>query len=416
MKRREFLRGTTAGVLGGLGVTLAACAGGPPSTQQGGATAAPTAAQAQAEPTAAQAEPTAAQAQAEPTAPQAQAPAQSSSMPAVEWEMATSWPVALDTIFGGAQTVADRVSAMTDGMFQITPRAAGELAPGTQVLDVVSQGAVAAGHTASYYYVGKSPILAFGTALPFGFTAQQQNAWLFEAGGLGQLQEVYANLFNVIQFPAGNTGAQMGGWFRQEINAISDLSGLKMRIPGLGGQVMTKLGVTVQVLAGGEIFQALQTGAVDAAEWVGPYDDEKLGLNQVAQYYYYPGWWEPGPSLEVEVNLDQWNQLPALYQEYLKTACHEANTTMLARYDARNNEALASLIAGGTQLRGYSPEILEAAETASFELFEEFSASDADFAAIYEGWNAFRSRIYAWHKTNQSAFEQFVYRNVQTAA
>ena len=414
MKRREFLRGTAAGVLGGLSVTLAACAGGPPSTQQGSAATAPAAGQA--EPTAAQsqAEPTAAQA--EPTAPQAQAPAQSSSMPAVEWEMATSWPVALDTIFGGAQSVADRVSAMTDGMFRITPRAAGELAPGTQVLDVVSQGAVAAGHTASYYYLGKSPVTAFGTTLPFGFTAQQQNAWLFEAGGLEQLQEVYAKLFNVIQFPAGNTGAQMGGWFRREINSVSDLSGLKMRIPGLGGQVMTELGVTVQVLAAGEIFQALQTGAVDAAEWVGPYDDEKLGLNQVAQYYYYPGWWEPGPSLEVEVNLDQWNQLPKLYQEYLKAACHEANTTMLASYDARNNEALASLIAGGTQLRAYSDEIMEAAEKATFALYDEFAANDADFAAIYEGWRAFRDRIYPWHKTNQSAFEQFVYRNVQTVA
>jgi TRAP-type mannitol/chloroaromatic compound transport system substrate-binding protein len=300
-------------------------------------------------------------------------------------------------------------------MFQITPRAAGELAPGTQVLDVVSQGAVAAGHTASYYYVGKSPVTAFGTSLPFGFTAQQQNAWLFEAGGLAALQEVYANLFNVIQFPAGNTGTQMGGWFRREINTVADLNGLKMRIPGLGGQVMTKLGVTVQVLAGGEIFQALQTGAVDAAEWVGPYDDEKLGLNQVAEFYYYPGWWEPGPSLEVEVNLDEWNSLPVEYQEFLKTASHEANTIMLSRYDARNNEALGNLIAGGTQLRAYSPDILEAAEAASMELYAEFSATDADFASIYESWSAFRDRIYSWHRTNQSAFEQFVFSKVQAA-
>jgi TRAP-type mannitol/chloroaromatic compound transport system substrate-binding protein len=412
MKRREFLRGATAGVLGGLGLTLAACASAPPS-QQG---VAPTTGQA-AQPTAgeAAAQPTAGEAAAQPTAPQAQAPAQSSSMPAIEWEMATSWPVALDTIFGGAVTTAERVAAMSGGMFQITPRAAGELAPGTQVLDVVSQGAVAAGHTASYYYVGKSPVTAFGTSLPFGFTAQQQNAWLFEAGGLAALQEVYANLFNVIQFPAGNTGTQMGGWFRREINTVADLNGLKMRIPGLGGQVMTKLGVTVQVLAGGEIFQALQTGAVDAAEWVGPYDDEKLGLNQVAEFYYYPGWWEPGPSLEVEVNLDEWNSLPVEYQEFLKTASHEANTIMLSRYDARNNEALGNLIAGGTQLRAYSPDILEAAEAASMELYAEFSATDADFASIYESWSAFRDRIYSWHRTNQSAFEQFVFSKVQAA-
>ncbi len=396
MKRRDFLRGAAVGVIGGLGMTLAACSNAP--------AAAPTSAPAAGAPTDAPAAAT--------SAPQAQAPAQGSSMPAVEWEMATSWPQSLDTIYGGAVVTAERVAAMTNGMFQITPRVAGELAPATQVLDVVSQGAVAAGHTASYYYIGKSPVTAFGTAIPFGFTAQQQNAWLFEAGGLGQMQEIYARLFNVIQFPAGNTGTQMGGWFRKEINSVADLNGLKMRIPGLGGQVMTKLGVTVQVLGAGEIFQALQTGAVDAAEFVGPYDDEKLGFNQVAEFYYYPGWWEPGPSLEVEVNLDEWNKLPKEYQEILKTACHEANTIMLARYDARNNEALGRLIAGGTKLRAYSDEILGAAEKAAFELYDEFAAKDADFKAVYEPWKAFRERIYRWMKLNQTAFESYLYSKI----
>ncbi len=396
MKRRDFLRGAAVGVIGGLGMTLAACSNAP--------AAAPTSAPAAGAPTDAPAAAT--------SAPQAQAPAQGSSMPAVEWEMATSWPQSLDTIYGGAVVTAERVAAMTNGMFQITPRVAGELAPATQVLDVVSQGAVAAGHTASYYYIGKSPVTAFGTAIPFGFTAQQQNAWLYEAGGLGQMQEIYARLFNVIQFPAGNTGTQMGGWFRKEINSVADLNGLKMRIPGLGGQVMTKLGVTVQVLGAGEIFQALQTGAVDAAEFVGPYDDEKLGFNQVAEFYYYPGWWEPGPSLEVEVNLDEWNKLPKEYQEILKTACHEANTIMLARYDARNNEALDRLIAGGTKLRAYSDEILGAAEKAAFELYDEFAAKDADFKAVYEPWKAFRERIYRWMKLNQTAFESYLYSKI----
>ena len=396
MKRRDFLRGAAVGVIGGLGMTLAACSNAP--------AAAPTSAPAAGAPTDAPAAAT--------SAPQAQAPAQGSSMPAVEWEMATSWPQSLDTIYGGAVVTAERVAAMTNGMFKITPRVAGELAPATQVLDVVSQGAVAAGHTASYYYIGKSPVTAFGTAIPFGFTAQQQNAWLFEAGGLGQMQEIYARLFNVIQFPAGNTGTQMGGWFRKEINSVADLNGLKMRIPGLGGQVMTKLGVTVQVLGAGEIFQALQTGAVDAAEFVGPYDDEKLGFNQVAEFYYYPGWWEPGPSLEVEVNLDEWNKLPKEYQEILKTACHEANTIMLARYDARNNEALGRLIAGGTKLRAYSDEILGAAEKAAFELYDEFAAKDADFKAVYEPWKAFRDRIYRWMKLNQTAFESYLYSKI----
>jgi len=337
--------------------------------------------------------------------------AQDTGLPEINWQMATSWPVALDTILGGAVIFAERVGAMTGGKFKIEPRAAGELAPGGQVLDVVSQGAVPIGHTASYYYVGKSPVTAFGTSLPFGLNAQQQNAWLYEGGGLELMQEFYAEKFNVIQFPAGNTGVQMGGWYRKEINTVADLQGLKFRIPGLGGQVMAKLGATVQVLPGGEVFQALQTGAIDAAEWVGPYDDEKLGLHQVADYYYNPGWWEPGPTLEVEVNLDEWNKLPAVYQEIIKTAAFEANLTMLARYDARNNEALERLVAGGTQLRTYSDEIMAAAQAASFELYAENSAADPDFARIFEQWNAFRKRIFAWNKVNEYAFAQYVYNN-----
>lgn len=339
-------------------------------------------------------------------APQAES-ATAQELPELTWDMPTSWPVALDTIFGGATTFADTVSSLTGGRFKITARPAGELAPGTEVLNVVQEGAFPIGHTASYYYVGKSPVTAFGTALPFGFTAQQQNSWLYEGGGLAKLQEIYAKLFNVIQFPAGNTGVQMGGWFRKEINTVADLQGLKMRIPGLGGQVMAKLGVTVQTLPGGEIFQALQTGAIDAAEWVGPYDDEKLGLQKAAQFYYYPGWWEPGPTLEVEVNLDEWNKLPAFYQEVIKTSAYVANMTMLARYDARNNDALGRLLEGGAQLRGYSQEILEAAEKASFELYDELAGKDADFAAVYEEWKAFRTRIYAWHNINEGSFSRY---------
>jgi TRAP-type mannitol/chloroaromatic compound transport system substrate-binding protein len=298
------------------------------------------------------------------------------------------------------------VKSLTGGRFTINARPAGELAPGTEVLNVVQEGAFPIGHTASYYYVGKSPVTAFGTALPFGLTAQQQNAWLYEGGGLAKMQEIYAKLFNVIQFPAGNTGVQMGGWFRKEINTVADLQGLKMRIPGLGGQVMAKLGVTVQTLPGGEIFQALQTGAIDAAEWVGPYDDEKLGLQKAAQFYYYPGWWEPGPTLEVEINLDEWNKLPAFYQEVIKTSAYVANMTMLARYDARNNDALGRLVEGGAQLRGYSQEIMDAAEVASFELYDELAGKDADFAAVYEEWKAFRTRIYAWHNINEGSFSR----------
>ncbi|MDQ7029811.1 MAG: TRAP transporter substrate-binding protein DctP [Ardenticatenia bacterium] len=333
--------------------------------------------------------------------------AQDTGLPEVEWQMATSWPLGLDTIFGGAQVLAERVAAMTGNKFRISPRAAGELAPGLQVLDAVIQGAVPIGHTASNYYIGKSPVMAFGTALPFGLTAQQQNAWLYEGGGLEWLQNFYAERFNVIQFPAGNTGVQMGGWFRKEIETTKDVRGLRMRISGLGGQVMGRLGAIVQVLPGGEIFQALQMGAIDAAEWVGPYDDRKLGLHRAATYYYYPGWWEPGTSLEVQINLDEWNKLPEEYQEVIRTAASQVNMTMLARYDARNGEALQQLLESGIEVRPFSDEILQAAEQASFDLFEEMATQDADFREIFDQWLAFRDRIYSWHSLNEASFSRY---------
>jgi len=338
-----------------------------------------------------------------------QAVAQDTALPELKWEMATSWTPAVDILFGAAQLFTETVKTLTGGKLQITARAAGELAPGTQVLDVVQQGAVPIGHTASYYYIGKTPATAFGTTLPFGLTAQQQNDWLYGGGGMELMQQLYADKFNVIPFAAGNTGMQMGGWFRKEINTVADLQGLKMRIAGLGGQVMAKLGVNVQVLPAGEIFQALQTGAVDAAEWVGPYDDEKLGLNTVANFYYRPGWWEPGSSLEINVNLDEWNKLPELYQVAISTAAAQANLVMLSRYEAANDAALRRLIEGGTQVREYSPEILNAAYAAWLELVDELSAKDADFKAIYEQWNGFRQTIYNWNKTNEFSFTSFVY-------
>lgn len=371
MKRREFLGLATKGAVGAAALGVAGCA--------------------------------------VPVGQVQQAVSENPSLPTIEWQMATSWPVSLDTIFGGAKAFANRVSAITGGKFTIVPRAAGELAPATQVLDVVTEGAVPCGHTASYYYIGKSNAIAFGTTVPFGLTASQQNAWLYHGGGLDLLQSIYAERFNVIQFPAGNTGTQMGGWFRKEIETIADLQGLKMRIPGLGGQVMNRLGVTVQVLPAGEIFQALQTGAIDAAEWVCPYDDEILGLNDAAQFYYAPAWWEPGSTLELEINLDEWNKLPAEYQEAIKAATAEANVSMLADYDMRNGSALQRLVEGGTQLRRYSDEILKAAQEATFAIYDELSQQDADFKSIYEPWLQFRNQVYSWHQFNEFAFSNFVY-------
>jgi TRAP-type mannitol/chloroaromatic compound transport system substrate-binding protein len=331
------------------------------------------------------------------------------SLPKVRWRMATSWTKTLGTYIG-ADTISKRVKEMSGGRFTITPFVAGEIVPGLQVLDAVQAGTVECGHTASYYYIGKNPALAFCTAVPFGFNAQQQNAWLYQGGGLEALQKIYSD-FNIINFPAGNTGVQMGGWFKKEIKTVSDLNGLKMRIPGLGGQVMSRLGVNVQVLPGGEIYLALDRGAIDAAEWVGPYDDEKLGLNKAAQFYYYPGWWEPGPTLDVLVNVNAWNKLPKEYQEIFKTAAVEANVNMFTKYDALNGEAMTRLVAGGTKLTPYSQEIMQAAQKASFDIYEENASKDATFKQIYEGWKKFRQEIYTWNKTNELSYANFVTAN-----
>jgi TRAP-type mannitol/chloroaromatic compound transport system substrate-binding protein len=328
---------------------------------------------------------------------------QADDLPTITWELATSWPPGLDTIFGGAQTFADRVTAMTGGRFTINPRAGGELVPALEILQSVQQGAVDAGHTASYYYVGLAPVVAFGTAVPFGLTDRQQNAWLYYGGGLEMLQEIYAERFNTIQFPAGNTGVQMGGWFNKEIRSVADLSGLRMRIPGLGGRVMEKLGVTVQNLPGGEIFQALQTGTVDAAEWVGPYDDANLDFHRVARFYYFPGWWEPGPTLEVQIPLDRWNELPEEYQEVIKTAAAQANVDMMAAYDAKNPPALEAIQEAGVEILPYPDDVMQAAEEASFELYEEFAASDSDFKSVFDSWMAFRKPVQDWHRLAEAA-------------
>ncbi|HHC08985.1 MAG TPA: ABC transporter substrate-binding protein [Actinobacteria bacterium] len=321
----------------------------------------------------------------------------SKELPDITWDMATSWPRGLDTIFGGAEVFAEMVGVLSGGKFTITPREAGELVGGLEVLPSVQEGGVPVGHTASYYYIGKSPVTAFGTALPFGLTYRQQNAWLYEGGGLEMLQELYATKFNAIQFPAGNTGTQMGGWFNKEIKSVADLQGLKMRIPGLGGKVMEKLGVLVQVLPGGEIFQALQTGNIDATEWVGPYDDTKLGFHEVAKFYYFPGWWEPGPSLEVQINLDEWKKLPEEYQAIVEAAAAAANSTMMARYDVRNPEALKEILEGGNvTILPFPDDVMQAAKEAADTLFEELKGQDADFASVFESWDKFRKESYAW--------------------
>jgi TRAP-type mannitol/chloroaromatic compound transport system substrate-binding protein len=341
------------------------------------------------------------------TAPIA-APAIAQSQPELKWRLASSFPKSLDTIFGASEVIANRVSAATDGKFQIQVFAAGEIVPGLQVLDAVQNGTVECGHSASYYYVGKDPTFAFDTAIPFGLNARQQNAWMYHGGGLALMREFF-NDYNVYQIPAGNTGAQMGGWFRKEIKTVGDLNGLKFRIGGFAGKVLTKLGVVPQQIAGGDIYPALEKGTIDAAEWVGPYDDEKLGFNKVAQYYYYPGWWEGGPQLSLYVNTAQWQQLPKSYQAILETAGAEANVWMVAKYDAQNMAALRKLVAGGTQLKPYSKEIMEACYKAAFELYDETAAATPKFKKVYDQWNQFRQDQDLWFRVAENTFDNFVF-------
>ncbi|MFL0749951.1 MAG: TRAP transporter substrate-binding protein, partial [Prochlorococcus sp.] len=336
----------------------------------------------------------------------------SSNQPQVRWRMATSWPHSLDTIYGGAETISRRVNELSGGNFQIKPYAGGELVPGLEVLDAVQAGSVECGHTASYYYIGKNPGFAFGTSVPFGLTGQQQNAWLYEAGGNELINRIYAD-FGVISFPAGNTGAQMGGWFKNKLNGLASLQGLKMRIPGLGGKVLAQLGVNVQVLPGGEIFLALDRGAIDAAEWTGPYDDEKLGLAKAARFYYYPGWWEPGPTLAALVNQKAWSKLPSEYQAMFNTACYEANLTMLSRYDTLNGSALQRLLKGGTELVAYDNSILNAAQDAAFQLYSDTAAKDASFQKLFSQWQDFRKQVYAWNNVNEFSFARFSYNQLR---
>ncbi len=341
------------------------------------------------------------------TAPIA-APAIAQSQPDVKWRLASSFPKSLDTIFGAADVIANRVSAATDGKFQIQVFAAGEIVPGPQVLDAVQNGTVECGHSASYYFVGKDPTFAFDTALPFGLNARQQNAWMYHGGGLELMREFFKD-YNIRQIVAGNTGAQMGGWFRKEIKTVDDLSGLKFRIGGFAGKVLTKLGVVPQQIAGGDIYPALEKGTIDSAEWVGPYDDEKLGFNKVAQFYYYPGWWEGGPQLSLYVNIPQWEALPKSYQAVLEAACAEANVWMLAKYDAVNMPALRRLVAGGTKLKPYSKEIMEACYKAAFELYDETAAANPKFKKVYEPWNAFRQEQDLWFRVAENTFDNFVF-------
>ncbi len=337
------------------------------------------------------------------------APAIAQSMPEVKWRLTSSFPKSLDTIFGAAEVFSKAVAEATDNKFQIQVFAAGEVVPGLQAADAVTNGTVEMCHTASYYYFGKDPTFAFGTAVPFGLNTRMQNAWQFHAGGMELLNNFYKK-FNLYGIPAGNTGCQMGGWFRKEIKTPEDLKGVKMRIGGFAGRVMTKVGVVPQQIAGGDIYPSLEKGTLDAAEWVGPYDDEKLGFQKVAQFYYYPGWWEGGAMLHNFINLEKWNSLPAAYKSIIRTASEMANTWMVAKYDAGNPAALKRLVAGGAQLRPYSSQVLDACYNAALEVYKETTAANADFKKVYDHMVAFRNDEYLWWQVAEYTFDTYLIR------
>ena len=327
--------------------------------------------------------------------------------PAISWRMASSFPKTLDAIYGSGENFVKRVAQLTGGKFTIRQFAAGDIVPGLQVMDAVQAGTVEMGHTPSYYYYGKDPTFAFDCAVPFGLTSRQQTAW-FDQGGGRELMRDFFKDYGIVNFMAGNTGTQMGGWYRKEIKTLADVKGLKIRIAGFAGRVMERMGAVPQQIPAGDIYTALEKGTIDAAEWVGPYDDEKLGLARVAPFYYAPGWWEAGPQLSIYINIKEWEKLPKQYQAAIEVACYECHVSMQADYDAKNPAALARLIKNGAKMRYFSRPILDAAYKFSNEVMEEEAAKNAKFRKIYTPWKRFRQDQNMWASVSEASMQNFL--------
>src|SRR6516165_659548 len=336
-------------------------------------------------------------------------PAIAQSMPELKWRCTSSFPKSLDTIYGGAETFAKAVAEITDNKFQIQVFAAGELVPGLNAADAVTNGTVEMCHTASYYYVGKDPTYAFGTAVPFGLNSRMQNAWMYFGGGMELMNEFYKKV-NIYALPCGNTGCKMGGWFRKEIKDPADFNGLKFRIGGYAGRVLTKLGCVPQQIAGGDIYPALEKGTIDAAEWVGPYDDEKLGFAKVAKFYYYPGWWEGTGQGHNVINLTRWNALPKAYQAAITAASNDCFTWVTGKYDYVNPPALKRLMVAGAILRPFPQEVLEACYAAATEIYADLARSNPHFGKMYSSLLAYRTDSLMWMQVAELSFDSFMMR------
>jgi TRAP-type mannitol/chloroaromatic compound transport system substrate-binding protein len=326
---------------------------------------------------------------------------------AIRWRLASSFPKSLDTIFGAAEVFAKSVKAMSGGKFEISVHAAGELMPAFGVVDGVQQGSIECAHTAPYYFFGKDETFALGCAIPFGLNSRQMTAWMYEGNGMKLMREFYAK-FNIVNFPGGNTGAQMGGWYRKEIKTLADIKGLKMRIGGFGGKVIERIGGVPQNIPGGEIYQALEKGTIDAAEWVGPYDDLKLGFNKVAPNYYYPGWWEGGPELDFFINNKAFEALTPEYKAIVEAAAAQAHIDMQAKYDARNPGALKQLVGAGTKLRPFPKDVMNAAFKASMEIYAELSAKNENWKKVYADYSKFRAEQNLWFRFTEATFDRFM--------
>ncbi len=335
------------------------------------------------------------------------APAIVHAQAALRWRLTSSFPKSLDTIFGAAEVFARKVKDMTGGKFEISVHAAGELMPSPALVDGVQDGTVEMGHTAPYYYFGKDDTFALGCAIPFGLNSRQMTAWAYEGNGLKLMREFYAK-YNIVNFPMGNTGAQMGGWYRKEIKTVADLKGLKFRVGGFAGKVCERMGMVAQNIPGGEIYQALEKGTIDAAEWVGPYDDQKLGFFKVAPFYCYPGWWEGGPQLDLFVNTKAYESLTPEYKAIIESAAAYAHTDMQAKYDAKNPAALLQLVQAKAKLVAFPKPVLDLAFKESMALYSEISDKNPAFKKVYEDYAKFRKDSNLWFRFTEARFDSYM--------
>ena len=325
----------------------------------------------------------------------------------LRWRLTSSFPKSLDTLFGVSDVFAGKVKELSGGKFEITTHAPGELVPAFGTIDATQAGTVECSHTAPYYYFGKDPTFAIGCAIPFGLNSRQMTAWMYDGNGLKLTREFYSN-FNIINFPCGNTGAQMGGWWRKEIKSLKDVKGQKFRTGGFSGKVLERIGGVAANIPGGEIYQALEKGTIDAAEWVGPYDDEKLGFYKVAKYYAYPGWWEGGPQLDLHVNRKAYDALSGEYKAIIECAAAFAHTNMQAQYDVRNPAALKRLVGGGAKLFRFPKDMMDAAFKEAMALYNDLNNTNPAWKKIYTDYAAYRRDANLWFRFTEAGFDNFM--------